>query len=180
MLFRSGVMVDLAKRLDVAGKRIIVVAGPGDRRDEDIVAIAERVAGGFDHYVCRRDDSLRGRAPDEVPNMIAKVLREKGVADNAISVIPDEQEAIDAALRMGRQGDLLLIFGDALTRSWKQVIKFRPEGAKEENVGAMASAPVMSDANDSEESSDSGDAALEAAGFVKDERGVRFVKEGED
>ena len=112
--------------------------------------------------------------------MIAKVLREKGVADNAISVIPDEQEAIDAALRMGRQGDLLLIFGDALTRSWKQVIKFRPEGAKEENVGAMASAPVMSDANDSEESGDSGDAALEAAGFVKDERGVRFVKEGED
>ena len=177
-----GVMVDLAKRLDVAatGRRIVVVAGPGDRRDEDIVAIAERVAGGFDHYICRRDDSLRGRAPDEVPNMIAKVLREKGVADNAISVIPDEQEAIDAALRMGRQGDLLLIFGDALTRSWKQVIKFRPEGAKEENVGAMASAPVMSDANDSEESSDSGDAALEAAGFVKDERGVRFVKEGED
>ena len=46
-----------------------------------------------------------------------------------ISIIPDEQEAIDAALRMGRPGDLVLIFADALTRSWKQVIKFRPEGA---------------------------------------------------
>ncbi len=56
-----GVMVDLALRLDVAGRRIIVLSAPGDRRDEDIVAIAETVAGKFDHYICRRDDSLRGR-----------------------------------------------------------------------------------------------------------------------
>jgi hypothetical protein len=50
------------------------------------------------------------------------------VPDSAISVIPDEQEAIDAALAMGRPGDLLLIFADALIRSWKQIIKFRPAG----------------------------------------------------
>ena len=173
-----GVMVDLARRLDVAGRRIIVVAGPGDRRDEDIVAIGERVAGGFDHYICRRDDSLRGRAPDEVPNMIASVLKAKGVPQTAISIIPDEQEAIDAALRMGRQGDLLLIFGDALTRSWKQVIKFRPDGAKEEV--AQPAAQVDSPVGDAEETAGSGEAALEAAGFVRDERGVRFVKDSED
>ena len=41
---------------------------------------------------------------------------------DAISIIPDEQEAIDAALRMGRPGDLVLVFADALTRSWKQII----------------------------------------------------------
>ena len=35
-------MADLAQRLDVSGRRIVVLAGPGDRRDEDIVAIAER------------------------------------------------------------------------------------------------------------------------------------------
>ncbi|MCI1710147.1 MAG: hypothetical protein LKM39_07145 [Chiayiivirga sp.] len=31
-----GVMADLAQRLDVAGRRIVVLAGPGDRRDEDL------------------------------------------------------------------------------------------------------------------------------------------------
>ena len=122
-----GVMADLAQRLEVRGRRIVVVAGPGDRRDADIRDIALAVAGRFDHYICRRDDGLRGRASDEVPQMIAAVLREKGVAESQITIIPDEQEAIDAALRMGRLGDLLLVFADALTRSWKQVIKFKPE-----------------------------------------------------
>ena len=57
-----GAMADLAQRLDVTGRRIVVLAGPGDRRDEDLHAIAKAVAGRFDHYVCRRDDNLRKRA----------------------------------------------------------------------------------------------------------------------
>ena len=56
-----GMLADLATRLDVAGRRIVVLAGPGDRRDEDLRAIAQAVAGRFDHYICRRDDNLRDR-----------------------------------------------------------------------------------------------------------------------
>jgi cyanophycin synthetase len=177
-----GVMADLAQRLDVQGRRIIVLSAPGDRRDEDVVAIAETVAGKFDHYICRRDDSLRGRDGDEIPGMLAKVLRAKGVADAAISIIPDEQKAIDAALHMGAQGDLLLIFADALTRSWKQVIKFRPAGAEQVSVGAVGAKKDMTrDAeSDSQRGAGLNEAALESAGFVRDERGLRFVKESDD
>ncbi len=177
-----GVMADLARRLDVQGRRIIVLSAPGDRRDEDVVAIAETVAGKFDHYICRRDDSLRGRDGDEIPGMLAKVLRAKGVAETAISIIPDEQKAIDAALHMGAQGDLLLIFADALTRSWKQVTKFRPVGAEQVLVGATGA--KKDTARDVESDSQRGagldEAALESAGFVRDERGLRFVKESDD
>jgi len=176
-----GMLADLATKLDVRGRRLVVVAGPGDRRDDDIREIALKVAGKFDHYICRRDDGLRGRASDEVPKMIAEVLRTQGVPDSAITIIPDEQEAIDHALRMGAPGDLLLIFADALTRSWKQVTKFKPE----------ASAPVAAPANrpkplavPSEEEAAVPDAAapmdLEAAGFVRDERGLRFVGDPAD
>src|ERR1700759_929218 len=119
------VMADLAQRLDVKGRRIVVLAGPGDRRNEDLVAIPKAVAGRFDHYICRRDDNLRNRATDEVPRIQAAALVEAGVPKDAISVIPDEQEAIDAALKMGQAGDLLLIFADALARSWKQITKFK-------------------------------------------------------
>jgi hypothetical protein len=56
-------------------------------------------------------------------------LRAAGVPDGLISIIPDEQEAIDAALQMGETGDLVLIFADALVRSWKQITKFKPTGA---------------------------------------------------
>src|SRR6202030_4101012 len=124
-----GMMADLALRLDVTGRRLVVLAGPGDRRDEDLVAIAHAVAGRFDHYICRRDDNLRDRAPDEVPRIQAEALRSRGVPESSISIIPDEQEAIETALRMGESGDLLLIFADALTRSWKQITKFSPSGA---------------------------------------------------
>ena len=112
------------------------VAGPGDRRDEDLHAIAKAVAGRFDHYICRRDDNLRDRAPDEVPRLIATALVAAGVLNKQISIIPDEQEAIDAALNMGQPGDLLLVFADALVRSWKQITKFRPAGAPEPQARA--------------------------------------------
>ena len=173
-----GMLADLATRLDVRGRRLVVVAGPGDRRDEDIRDIAAAVAGRFDHYICRRDDSLRGRAGDEVPKMIAGVLRAQGVPDSAITIIADEQEAIDAALRMGQPGDLLLIFADALTRSWKQVIKFKPELGM---VAAPAAPkPVAEVADEPVENAAADDAALEASGFVRDERGLRFVGEAAD
>jgi len=169
-----GVMADLAQRLEVAGRRIVVVAGPGDRRDEDLRDIAKAVAGRFDHYICRRDDHLRGRSPDEVPKLIAATLRELGVKDDRIAIIPDEQEAIEAGLKMGRPGDLVLVFADALTRSWKQVIKFRPEGAPLEKPKPKPIPPVEL----------RGEAAFEDAalleGVIRDERGVRLAPEGED
>jgi cyanophycin synthetase len=162
----------------------VVLAGPGDRRDEDLVAIAHAVAGRFDHYICRRDDNLRERKADEVPRIQAAALRAAGVSERAISVIPDEQEAINAALNMGQPGDLLLIFADALVRSWKQITKFRPAGATSGNA-----APVTM-------SAPSGDGASQLAaapkgsepplpvfsleGLIRDERGIRYAPEAED
>jgi cyanophycin synthetase len=121
-----GQLCDLANRLEVKGRRICVLAAPGDRRDEDIVAIGD-IAGraSFDHYICRRDDSLRGRSDEEVPRMLAGALHGAGVATDQIRVIADEVRAIDAALQMALPGDLVLIFADALARGWKQIVHFR-------------------------------------------------------
>jgi cyanophycin synthetase len=181
-----GMLADLAGKLDVRGRRLVVVAGPGDRRDEDILAIAEAVAGKFDHYICRRDDGLRGRASDEVPKMIAERLRLRGVADEQITLIPDEQEAIDHALHLGRPGDLLLIFADTLTRSWKQVTKFKADGLAAAPAAPAAATRPATKENAAGEAPDAGETAmdmpvdLEAAGFVRDERGLRFVGEAAD
>ena len=170
-----GVMADLAQRLEVTGRRIVVITGPGDRRDEDLRAIADAVANRFDHYICRRDDHRRGRDGDEVPRIIADSLRASGVPDDAISIIPDEQQAIDHALRMGQPGDLLLIFADALVRSWKQIIKFRPDGSAEPTARpAPVAAPTPADRGVEE--------ALVAAmeGVIRDERGLVMARESDD
>ena len=63
-------LTHLATNLDVAGQRTVLLAAPGDRRDEDITEMARNVAGHFDNYICRRDDHLRGRGPDEVPLLL--------------------------------------------------------------------------------------------------------------
>ncbi len=168
----------------------MVVAGPGDRRDEDIRAIAQKVAGRFDHYICRRDDSLRGRGEDEVPDDdCAGAARARRAAPSAIEIIPDEQAAIDAALRMGRPGDLLLVFADALTRSWKQIIKFKAEYRSRRLRRRAARAPFARpmrrrrfspQATTAAAAAVPDDAALEAQGFVREERGLRFVGEAAD
>jgi cyanophycin synthetase len=183
-------MADLAQRLDCTGRRIVVLAGPGDRRDEDLVAIAQAVAGRFDHYICRRDDALRGREPDEVPRIISAALRGMGVPDGAITLIPDEQEAIEAALRMGQPGDLLLVFSDALVRSWKQITKFRPDGtqpeppgqgeAPESARGIAPGAPTTARAGEGWTDVAGKVEPLNLEGLIRDGRGVRVAPETED
>ena len=169
-------MCQLVERLEVAGRRICVIAAPGDRRDEDIKDIGRIAAGRFDRYICRRDDQLRGRKPDEVPHLLRDALLEHGAAADQITVISDEQLAVDAALREAQAGDLLLIFADAITRSWKQLIQFRPDAparvAVERPRVSRPEAALMA-----QEALVSEDRRRE---FVRDVRGVRLPREADD
>ena len=118
-------MVDLVQRLDVERERVCVLSAPGDRRDEDVLEIARIAAGGnFSHIVVRRDDRLRGRGEDEIPQLLRSGLLAHGVDDSAITVICDEEAALDFALRHCQRGDLLMVFGDDTSRCWKQVVNF--------------------------------------------------------
>jgi cyanophycin synthetase len=144
------------------------------------VAIAKAVAGRFDHYICRRDDNLRNRAPDEVPRIQAEALRAAGVPQSAISIIPDEQEAIDAALRMGESGDLLLIFADALVRSWKQITKFKSAGAAAATPAKRAPRPALDTRIEEKIEPAAASPEFNMDGLIRDERGVRLAPEGDD
>jgi cyanophycin synthetase len=150
-----------------------VLAAPGDRRDEDIAEIGRTAAGHFDLYVCRRDDGLRGRKSDEVPRMLRSALLEEGVPAQQIEVIPDEREAVEAALGHARAGDLLLVFADALSRTWNQVVSFHPEGedGRDGHEGAARS-PVTVEKS-------GGHQPLDESLLIRDERGVRLSREVE-
>ena len=123
-------MCSVVDQFAVPGRKIVVLAAPGDRRDEDIEEIAKKAAGHFDHYICRRDDSLRGRGETEVPELLRKALLGEGVSEDAIDAIPSEMESVDAALRMGQPDDLILIFADALERTWNQITQFRADSTE--------------------------------------------------
>jgi cyanophycin synthetase len=163
----------LVERLDVSGRRLCVLSAPGDRRDEDIRAIADEACGHFDHYICRADDRRRGRENDEVPMMLRKQLMANGVESSAITLIPDEVLAVEGALDMAQEGDLLVLFADDVRRCWKQVIHY--EGDNAEAKTAVEGKPMHSFVEPDPEafSLDPG------ARLVRDERGVRLAKEEE-
>ncbi len=129
-------MAELVDRLDVAGQRVLVIAAPGDRRDQDVVAMAEAVAGHFDHFVCKQDDRLRGRESGEVPEILRESLTAAGVDPSAITVVPDEAEAVDHALAMADRGDLVVVLGDKIERCWDQIVRFGEPAAPGPSSGA--------------------------------------------
>ena len=131
-----------------------------------------------------------------MPRIQAQALRAAGVQSGAITIIPDEQEAIEAALRMGEAGDLLLIFADALVRSWKQITKFKPSGnpaAGPASHSAPAPSPAPSRAaeprgngksagayGDSGPGANPPNPAFSLEGLIRDERGIRMAPESDD
>jgi len=160
----------LVGRLEVPGRKTCVLAAPGDRRDEDIAAIAGEAAGHFDHYICKADDHRRGRGHDEVPQLLRSALLAKGVSDEAIEIIPNEVDAIQAALERGREGDLIVIFGDNIDRCWEQIIGHQVEGGETTPAEALKPVPSFVETNPDAFTLDP------AAELVRDERGVRLAR----
>ena len=166
-------MCDLVDRLEVTGRRIVVLAAPGDRRDQDVTGIGAAAAGHFDHYICRRDDGLRGRRPDEVPLLLRDALKSGGVPPGRIQVVPEEVAAVEAALTMAEPGDLVLLFADALERTWDQVTQFKPATGTSPRAPAPAPAPIEVPAPVMASVED-------GPGLIRDERGVRLARETEN
>ena len=165
-------MCDLVDRFGAEGKRIVVLSAPGDRRDEDIRQIAETAADHFDYFICRRDDNRRGRGEDEVPVMLKNRLLEKGVSADQIEVVPDEQEANRRALEMAQTGDLILMLGDNVRRTWKQIIYFN-SGSRSESGASKKSASIDLPQFENFDISSGID-------IISDERGVRIAREEGD
>jgi len=164
-------VTDTVDQLDVTGMRRIVLAAPGDRRDEDITAIARAVAGHFEHYICRADDGRRGRGHDEVPQLLRSVLLEAGVPEEQIEVIVEEPAAVDHALRAAEPGDLVVVLGDDTTRCWKQIINFSADGERPDSMGG----------DGAQRTPHVGIGSLLGEGtFIRDQRGVRVATSSED
>ena len=164
-------MFNLVSQMEVEARRIVVLAAPGDRRDQDIEKIGTLAAGHFDYYLCKADDHRRGRGEDEVPKMIRKALLDNGVDDKIIKVIPDEQTCIHHTLNMAQPGDLVLILGDEITRCWKQITKYNSDGAEKPTIKKQKGAvpPQVEDF-----------ILDKSIDIVRDERGVRLAREKGD
>lgn len=95
-----------------ATRKIGVIAGIGDRRDEDTIELARIAATMFDHIIVRQEHSLRGKTIAEINNLVVKGIR--SVSETLpIDLIPEEAEAIQHALDIAREGDFIVALSDA-------------------------------------------------------------------
>jgi len=103
-------IVEMANRLE-AERRLVVLGQAGDRDDESIRELARNVwRDGIDHVIVKdMPRYLRGRAPGEVPALIADELRRLGAPADAVEITGSELEAVKRALDWARDGDLLLL-----------------------------------------------------------------------
>jgi cyanophycin synthetase len=126
-------MAQTIRGLTVNGRRIGVLAAPGDRRDEDILELARAAAPAFDFIILREDDNLRGRRRGDTGALVRQGLLAAGFPEDRISPeVYTEEEAVRRSLEAAQPGDLLVIFGDDLDRVWHQIVSFgRPAGAAE-------------------------------------------------
>ncbi|TXI63112.1 MAG: cyanophycin synthetase [Limnohabitans sp.] len=94
-----------------AKKRVVVISGAGDRRDEDIREQTRILGAAFDEVVLYQDACQRGRADGEVIALLEQGLQGASRTRHTES-IQGEFNAIDTALARLSAGDLCLILID--------------------------------------------------------------------
>lgn len=105
-----------------------IIAGIGDRREEDNINIGKMAASMFDEIIIRQDKNLRGKNPQELLDLIVKGIQEYDPLKK-YEIIPNEKEAIEKSIKNATPGSLIVICSDAVSESLDQVRKFKEEEA---------------------------------------------------
>ncbi len=112
-----------------ATEKIGVIAGVGDRRDEDILELGALSAQMFDKIIIRQDKNLRGRSEE---NLID--LMKQGIASvdpsKEVLVIPKESEAILHAVGNAKKDSFIVICSDVVPDALELVKKLHEEEDK--------------------------------------------------
>lgn len=109
-----------------AKPKIGIIAGVGDRRDEDILALGTLAAKMFDEIIVRQDRNLRGRSEQEIIDLMIKGIHSID-ANKKITVIPSEPEAIDYAFQHAKKGAFIIICSDVVPDALDRVMKYKEE-----------------------------------------------------
>jgi cyanophycin synthetase len=123
-------LCDFISKLDYP-KRIGVISGTGDRRDEDIRELGEISAGCFDEIIIRCDKNLRGRTADEIIALLKEGIN-KINPDMPTLVIENENEALEHIYAHPSPGALYTIMCDVVAGALNKIkeLKDREDGEK--------------------------------------------------
>ena len=105
-----------------AKRRVVVISGAGDRRDQDITQQTEILGRAFDDVLLYEDACQRGRVDGEVVALLRSGLN-GAPRTTHIEEIYGEFKAIDTALARLQEGDLCLILIDQVEDALAHIAK---------------------------------------------------------
>ncbi|MGZ9098355.1 MAG: cyanophycin synthetase [Brevundimonas sp.] len=106
-------------------RSIAMLSVPGDRRNEEILAMGEIGAEFFDHLVFRETPDNRGRPTGEVIRMMTQGALQTGFDGARIQGVHREEDAVQRCLDMARPGDLVVLTPTRIDAVWRQVLGYR-------------------------------------------------------
>lgn len=113
-----------------ASIKVGIIAGVGDRRDEDIISLGEAAGKIFDEIIIRQDKNLRGRTDTEIIELMTQGIH-KIDPMKKITVIQKEGEAIDFAFQNAVKDSFIVITSDVVPDALEQVKNYK---AKEDGL----------------------------------------------
>lgn len=97
-------------------KKIGIIAGVGDRRDQDIRECGTIAARMFDHIIIRQEKHLRGREAQEIVDLILSGIHS---IDKKVTyeIVPKEVKAIEHAISLAETGTYITALSDVVTNA---------------------------------------------------------------
>ncbi|MEO0045106.1 MAG: Cyanophycin synthetase [Bacteroidota bacterium] len=116
-----------------ASKKIGIIAGVGDRRDEDIRECATIAARMFDHIIIRQEKYLRGRTEEEIIGLIMEGINASG-RNVTHEIIAKEVEAIKHAINSAQDGTFITALSDVVTNAIDIVQEYLDKENEDGNI----------------------------------------------
>ncbi len=107
-----------------ATHKIGIVAGIGDRREDDMREIGKLAAEMFDEVIIRQDKDLRGKAGEEINRLVIEGLTSVN-PDIRYHEINQESRALAHALEYAPEGAFIALFSEDYHESVKLIESFR-------------------------------------------------------
>ncbi len=109
--------------------KVGIIAGIGDRREQDNNEIGKIAAQMFDEIIIRQDKRLRGKTEEELIKMLHDGIMMQD-PNMKTTIIPSEREAIIFACKNAIKGSLIVLSSDVIPDALDLVTKLKEKEAK--------------------------------------------------
>ncbi|HTE01843.1 MAG TPA: cyanophycin synthetase [Mucilaginibacter sp.] len=106
--------------------KIGIIAGTGDRRDEDIRELGKISAEMFDYIILRQEKHLRGRTEENILTLLIEGIKSVN-PDKRFEIVPKEIDAIKHAMSMAKPGTFITALSDVVDNAIETVQNYQEQ-----------------------------------------------------